>query len=144
MAPASRTIYRGDFQGRYHAFGATGASMRNLALRALAALTRLEDTRLMMAQQDDSRGEIGCSLLRSVEEIIGSGARALDSEEEECASEALFVICHLGWSPSWRRRILTQHTEPSLFTLCVRLARLLWETYPHAIRECRFADLTEC
>ncbi len=117
-------------------------SRRVLALRGLAALTRLEDVRLLMAQLDDQKGEPGCSLLRAVEHVIGCGAGTLQHESEQYASELLFVISHLCWSPNWRKRITSNHTELSIISVGVRFARRLWSTHRHAIREARADDNT--
>ena len=70
-------------------------------------------------------------------------ADVLQHEAEEFASESLFVISHLCWSPKWRERIARNHTEPlSIISLGVRFARRLWVTHRHAIREARADDTT--
>ena len=120
------------------------ADVRKLSRRVLAlqGLTRLKDVRLLMAQLDDQKGEAGCSLLRAAECVIGCGAGPLQHESEQYASELLFVISHLCWSPNWRERITSNHTEPSIISVGVRFARRLWSTHRHAIREARADDTT--
>lgn len=94
---------------------------RVLAMQVLGQLTRVRDARLVMMREEETR-KLECFSLTLLE-----GARANGCCSAILATEAMFVLLHLGWEPEYRRQLM-EHAPPIEQTL-IHWMRWVWRHY---------------